>query len=143
MSPRTLLLAILATLGGLGGLAALVRAFIDRPKVRADAVATITNAASSQILSLSARVEVLETRLDETDKKAAAAGQKANSAELQVSRLSWQQQTAAEWHRRHQPFDHVMQKIARQIKPEMLEEPELLREIPALEPFPHWEGVVT
>ena len=131
-------LAALGVLGALGGLAALVRAFIDRPKVRADAVATITNAASSQILSLSTRVEVLEKRLDETDKKANTAETKASAAELQVSRLSWQQQAAAAWHRRHQPFDAVMQTLAKQIKPEMLDEPSLLQEIPALEPFPYW-----
>jgi hypothetical protein len=61
---------------------------------------------------------------------------------MQASRLAWYQRTAAGWHKRHTPFDAVMQKLLKQIKPEMLDDPTILADIPALEPFPYWEDTV-
>jgi Flp pilus assembly protein CpaB len=114
VSAGDIAVAVTAVLGGVGGLGALLRTFVDRPKVRADAMKIITDTASQQVLDMDARMDKMLARLDHT--------------EARVERLSRYERLVSGWYERHRPYDLVVQTVAQ----------EHLLNLPPLEPFPMW-----
>jgi len=57
---QQIVIAVLVFLGGSGGLVAIIRAVMDRPKTRADAVKIIAEAATVTVSNLSARLDKVE-----------------------------------------------------------------------------------
>ena len=90
--------AILGILGGGGGIAAAVRVFTEKPKIRADAVKIITDAAGAQVERMAERLEKVEAKVDEQGK--------------QIDLQHDYQVRVADWHHRHRPYDDAAQALA-------------------------------
>lgn len=116
MSPAELVAIITAGVGLAGGVFAGVRSLMERPKVRADAVKTITEAAASTVTSIDSRMQRLETRLEDTERELSAA--------LRYHRRVWA------WWQRHQAYDAAHERRA-------AGEHSVI--VPMLEPFPMFD----
>jgi hypothetical protein len=141
-------IAIVSGAGGLllGG-AALLKALLERPKVRADAMKLITDAAASTVTSIAeqlqdARREGVKTgqlleRMEAQQKATAElldqTHDQLDEAKRWIARLNSYQRRVGRWWERHMPWDQGMQEIARE------SDPAAVKALPALEPFPVWD----
>lgn len=104
--------AALTLLGGAGGVAAFVRVFTDRPKVRADAVKTITEASATSSAASAAAVVALAARLERVEKKADSQGRQLDEQDHQIGRLTDYVDRVSGWSTRHEPYDAAARMVA-------------------------------
>lgn len=60
---------IVAVVGGLSGLGALIKTFLERPKLRADAMTLVNTAALETMASIKETAAATQTRLDEVERE--------------------------------------------------------------------------
>jgi len=111
---QQILIAVLGTSGLVGGLIALARAFLDRPKTRADAVKIIADAATVTVDNISKRLDRVEKQSAEQDEK--------------IGRLTEYVDRVSGWAVRHRPYDIAVRGIADEHR----------HPLPPLEEFPEF-----